>query len=153
MLESFNYNNKLDSDMSEHRSYSEALATLKKANLRPTRQRLALCHLLFDKGNRHIRAETLHEEAQRSGISVSLATVYNALHQFTNAGLLRQVVVDGACTYFDTNVTPHQHFFIVDDGELMDVPGPGVNISDLPPPPEGTKIDQVEVIVRVSSIA
>lgn len=138
--------------MSEHRSYSEALATLKKAKLRPTRQRLALCHLLFDGENRHLRAEMLHDEALREGISVSLATVYNTLHQFTNAGLLRQVVVDGTCTYFDTNVTPHQHFFLVGEGELLDVPGPGLDISTLPPPPEGTRVDQVEVIVRVSNI-
>src|SRR5690349_23194582 len=90
-------------------------AMLRQAGLRPTRQRLALAELLYGKGNRHISAEGLHEEAMVQRVPVSLATVYNTLHQFTEAGLLREVAVDGSKTYFDTNTSDHHHFFVEDD--------------------------------------
>src|ERR1700680_4045192 len=93
---------------------------LRKAGLRPTRQRLALAQLLFASGNRHVTAESLHEEAAGAGVPVSLATVYNTMHQFTAAGLLRQVTVDGSRTYFDTNIGEHHHFYCEDDGTLLD---------------------------------
>src|SRR5262245_7982586 len=84
---------------------------LRKAGLRPTRQRLALAQLLFGRGDRHVTAEGLHEEAVGAGMPVSLATVYNTMHQFTAAGLLREVTVDGTRTYFDTNTGDHHHFY------------------------------------------
>ena len=89
---------------------------LRKAGLRPTRQRLALASLLFAHGDRHVSAESLHEEAVSAGVPVSLATVYNTMHQFTAAGLLREVTVDGTRTYFDTNTGDHHHFYCEDDG-------------------------------------
>ena len=92
---------------------------LRGAGLRPTRQRVALAELLFATGDRHVTAELLHEEALERMVPVSLATVYNTLHQFTEAGLLREVAVEGAKTYFDTNTSNHFHFFCEDSGGLI----------------------------------
>jgi len=131
------------------RPFANVLQQLRGAGLRPTRQRLALARLLSEGGNRHLTAEQLHDEAQQVGIKVSLATVYNTLHQFTHAGLLRQVVVDATRTYFDTNTTEHHHFFIEDSGELRDIPGDAVRVSDLPESPAGTEISRIDVVIRV----
>jgi Fur family transcriptional regulator, iron response regulator len=122
---------------------------LRRVGLRPTRQRVSLGWLLFGKGDRHITAEMLFDEATRSRIPVSLATVYNTLHQFTEAGLLRQLAVDGSKAYFDTNPTEHHHFFIEGEDALVDVPGDAIAVGELPTPPEGLEIAGVEVIVRL----
>ena len=122
---------------------------LRAAGLRPTRQRLALARLLFDGGDRHVTAEHLHGEAEASAIRVSLATVYNTLHQFTEAGLLREVVVEPGRSYFDTNVSDHHHFFCESTGRLQDIPGELVMVGQLPQPPEGAEIRRVDVIIRI----
>ena len=122
---------------------------LRSAGLRPTKQRLSLADLLFSKGNRHVSAEALHEEALGAGVFVSLATVYNTLHQFTEAGLLRAVAVESSKTYFDTNTSDHHHFFIEDKNMVVDVPASHITVSDLPAPPEGMEIARVDVIVRL----
>lgn len=122
---------------------------LRNAGLRPTRQRVALGDLLFGSGHRHVTAEVLHEEALGVDIPVSLATVYNTLHQFTEAGLLRAVPVDGSKTYFDTNTSEHHHFFTEPHGDLLDVPGDDMRIVGVPNPPEGMEIVSVDVVVRV----
>ncbi len=122
---------------------------LRDAGMRPTRQRLALADLLLSKGDRHISAEELHEEAVTVGVPVSLATVYNTLHQFNEAGLLRAVSVESAKTYFDTNVSDHHHFFFEDQDMVVDVPASHITVSDLPEPPEGMEIARVDVIVRL----
>src|SRR5687768_13048939 len=122
---------------------------LRRVGLRPTRQRISLGWLLFGKGDRHITAEMLYDEAMRARVPVSLATVYNTLHQFTEAGLLRQLAVDGAKSYFDTNPTEHHHFFLEEEGELVDMPSSGISVADLPQPPEGMEVAGVEVIVRL----
>jgi Fur family transcriptional regulator, iron response regulator len=124
------------------------VAQLRHAGLRPTRQRVELGRVLFAHGHRHISAEDLHAEALQAGVRVSLATVYNALHQFTEAGLLREVTIDGSRTYFDTNVSEHHHFFVEGEGRLIDMEE-GVEIDALPRPPEGMEITAVEVVVRV----
>ncbi len=124
------------------------VAQLRHAGLRPTRQRVELGRVLFARGHRHISAEDLHAEALEAGVRVSLATVYNALHQFTGAGLLREVTIDGSRTYFDTNVSDHHHFFVEGEGRLIDMEE-GVEIDALPRPPEGMEITAVEVVVRV----
>lgn len=131
--------------------YSEerAARVLRRVCLRPTRQRLALCRLLFGRGNRHVTAEALYGEARAEDLPVSLATVYNALHQFTAAGLLRQVIVDGTKVWFDTNTSDHPHFFLQDEGELSDVPGGRISVTGLPEPPPGTEIERVDVVVRL----
>jgi Fur family transcriptional regulator, iron response regulator len=126
-----------------------AMERLRAVGLRPTRQRLALARLLFGGGDRHVTAEQLHGEASTAAIPVSLATVYNTLHQFTDAGLLREVVVEPGRSYFDTNIEDHHHFFWEPSGVLQDIPGEGVVVSGLPEPPEGAAIRRVEVIVRV----
>lgn len=122
---------------------------LVKAGLRPTRQRIALGELLFRGCDRHVTAERLFDEAEAANLSVSLATVYNTLHQFTDAGLLREIAVDGARVYFDTNVSDHHHFLIEEDGELRDIPGSNVSVANLPTPPKGLRIDRVDVVVRL----
>jgi Fur family iron response transcriptional regulator len=130
-------------------SYVGAQERLKSTGLRPTRQRLALARLLLEKGPRHVTAEDLFHEARSAGIAISLATVYNTLHQFTTAGLLREVVVDLGQSYFDTNTSHHHHFFDEASGELTDIPADDVEISRLPAAPEGASIERVEVIVRL----
>ncbi len=129
--------------------WHDVLALLRHVKLRPTRQRMALGWLLFAKGDRHLTAEMLYEEANRAKIAVSLATVYNTLHQFTDAGLLREVAVNGSKTYFDTNVSDHHHFFIESDHNLVDIPHADGIVGDLPPVPEGYEISRVDVVVRL----
>ena len=131
---------------------SDAKKRLREVGLRPTRQRLALGELLFSNGDRHVTAELLHEEAILKSVPVSLATIYNTLHQFTEARLLREVTVDGAKSYFDTNTSRHFHFFVENEGRLIDIPGDSVSVHNMPEPPDGLKITQVDVVVRVKRI-
>ncbi len=126
-----------------------AVTRLRQAGLRPTRQRNELADLLFRDGNRHLTAETLHAEAVNRGIRVSLATVYNTLHQFTHVGLLRQVMVDATRSYFDTNTVEHQHFYYEEDGTLADIPGSDIGVANVPDAPNGTKVSRVDVVVRL----
>ena len=130
-------------------STEDLLNQLRSAGLRPTRQRLSLARLLFEAGDRHVSAEALHAEAIAAGEQISLATVYNTLHQFTGAGLLRELAVDGGRTYFDTNTSNHNHFFVEPEGRLVDIPGEDIRVEGLPEPPEGHKITHVDVVVRV----
>lgn len=122
---------------------------LREVGLRPTRQRLALGWLLFAKGDRHVTAEMLHEEAIRARFPVSLATVYNTLHQFTEVSLLREVAVDGSKTYFDTNASDHYHFYVEGHNELVDIPEAEVTVDRMPLPPEGYEVARVDVVVRL----
>jgi Fur family iron response transcriptional regulator len=122
---------------------------LQSVGLRPTRQRMALGWLLFGKGERHLTAEMLYEEATLAKVPVSLATVYNTLNQLTDAGLLRQVSVDGTKTYFDTNVSSHHHFYIEGSHELVDIPDSNLTIEHLPEVPEGYEISRIDMIVRI----
>ena len=122
---------------------------LKEAGLRPTRQRMALGGLLFANGDRHVTAEMLHEEAVTTAFPVSLATVYNTLRQFTEAGLLRSIAVDGSRTYFDTNTSKHHHFLNETNGRLTDIPSDSMTISGMPEAPEGMEISSVDVVIRV----
>lgn len=122
---------------------------LRGVSLRPTRQRIALGRLLYAKGDRHVTAEMLHEEAMRARVPVSLATVYNTLHQFTEVGLLREVAVDGSKTYFDTNVSDHHHFLVEGENQLLDIPHAHITLEGLPEAPEGMEIARVDVVVRL----
>lgn len=130
---------------------SSAVARLREVGLRPTRQRLALARLLFDSGDRHVTAEMLHTEVLATGMRVSLATVYNTLHQFTEVGLLREIVVEAGRSYFDTNTTAHHHFFHEVNGSLTDIPGDQIALGAVPQAPEGTRIKSVDVIVRLET--
>ena len=122
---------------------------LRAIGLRPTRQRLALGFMLFGKGDQHVTAEMLYEEAVKAKVPVSLATIYNTLRQFTDIGLLRQVAVDGSKTYFDTNVSQHHHFFIESENNLIDIPHSEVVVGRTPTPPEGYEVIRVDVVVRL----
>jgi Fur family iron response transcriptional regulator len=110
---------------------------------------MALAEILFARGNRHVSAEGLHDEAVARRVPVSLATIYNTLHQFTEAGLLREVAVDGSKTYFDTNLEDHHHFFVEDDNVVMDIPHGQMGVGRIPEPPPGFEISRVDVVVRL----
>ena len=125
---------------------------VRDAGLRPTRQRVALAGLLFAKGDRHLSAEELHEEALAAEIPVSLATVYNCLHQFTEAGLLRILAVESSRTYFDTNTSDHHHFFVEGENRVYDIDNGPVQVINLPEPPPGMEIANVDVVVRLRPI-
>ena len=125
---------------------------LRSAGLRPTRPRLALARLLFDAGHRHFTVEELHKEAIAAAIPVSLATIYNSLHQFTAAGLLREVVIAPGRLYFDTHVDEHHHFFCEATGMLQDISEKDIAVLGIPAPPVGTAISRVEVIIRLRPI-
>lgn len=123
---------------------------LGKAGLRPTRQRLALAELLVGDGkHRHVTAESLFDAAKERGAAVSLATVYNTLRAFCDAGLLQEVTVDGSKSYFDTNTHDHPHFFWEDEARLTDAPADQLVITGLPEAPEGAEIASVEVVIRL----
>lgn len=125
---------------------------LRNSGLRPTRQRLALAGLLFSKGDRHVTAEALHVEAVTANVPVSLATIYNALNQFTGAGLLREVAIEGQKTYFDTNTSSHHHFYVESEECLLDIPDGNLRVVGLPETPQGKQIDRIDVIVRLRDV-
>jgi Fur family iron response transcriptional regulator len=129
--------------------WHDVKSMLRQVGLRPTRQRMALGWILFGKGDRHLTAEALYEEATRAKVPVSLATIYNTLHQFTEVGLLRQVAVDGSKAYFDTNASAHHHFFVEGEDAVLDIPGAEVLVGKIPTPPEGYEVARVDVVVRL----
>ncbi len=123
---------------------------LTKAGLRPTRQRLCLAALLVGDGrNRHVTAESLHAAAEAKGEPVSLATVYNTLRTFCDAGLINEISVDGSRSYFDTRLDDHPHFFWEDEGQLVDAPADELKIAQLPKLPEGAELARVDVVIRL----
>ena len=128
---------------------TEAERKVRRAGLRPTRQRITLARLLFAQGNRHLTAEELHAEAEDADHMISLATVYNTLHQFTEAGMLRVLAVESARTYFDTNTSDHHHFLVEGTNTVLDIEGGPFSISDLPAPPDGMEIANVDVVIRL----
>ncbi len=130
-------------------SDAAVLEKLRASGLRPTRQRLALAKLLFGRGHCHVTAEDLFNEARQARADVSLATVYNALHDFTAKGFLREISIDSSSSYFDTNTGDHHHFFFERTGVLQDIPPDSVRISHLPDAPGGAAITRVDVIIRV----
>lgn len=129
---------------------TRATEWLASAELRPTRQRVALAELLVGDGqNRHVTAESLFDAASKSGAGVSLATVYNTLGAFCDAGLMREITVDGAKSYFDTNMSDHPHFFWEDEARLTDAPADQLEIARLPDAPQGAEIAKVDVVIRL----
>ena len=128
---------------------TELAERLRLAGLRPTRQRLSLAAILFGSGDRHVSAESLHQEALAAKIHVSLATVYNTLNQFKAAGLLREVAFEGDRTFFDTNTSNHFHYYLEPEGRLIDIPTDELEVVGLPDPPEGMAVTRIDVIVRL----
>jgi Fur family transcriptional regulator, iron response regulator len=133
------------------RPFSDVLGRLREAGLRPTRQRLALARLLLGKGGCHVTADSLHAMAIQAGIKLSLATVYNNLHQFTEAGLLREVVVEPGITYFDSNMSEHHHMYLEPEGRLVDITDDQVALTQLPELPSGSRVKRVDVVIRVDT--
>jgi Fur family transcriptional regulator, iron response regulator len=127
-------------------------ARLRQAGLRPTRQRVALGWMLFARGDRHVSAEALYEEATRARAALSLATVYNTLHQFTEAGLLRQVHMGAGKAWFDTNTGSHHHFVVEGEETVFDVPGDAVKVTAAPAAPPGFEVVGVDVVVRLKRV-
>lgn len=123
--------------------------TLRTVGLRPTRARMVLGWILFSRGDRHVTAEMLYEEAIEAKIPVSLATVYNTLNQFTEAGLLRQIGVDGSKSFFDTNPSEHHHFFVQGEEQLLDIPTSEPLLDRVPQAPDGYEITRIDVVVRL----
>ena len=132
------------------KQYTKVIAQLRAVGVRPTRQRVALAKLLLDGDKRHVTAESLHTEVSKASIKISLATVYNTLHQFTNAGLLRDVVVDPNRRYFDTNISEHHHFYFEDSNQLADISVDDIAVSKLPAIPASKNVRRIDVVVRVS---
>lgn len=128
-------------------------AVLRMAGLRPTRQRIALAELLLGGPHRHVSAEQLHVEAMQAKVGVSLATVYNTLHQFRQAGLLREVAVDASRSYFDTDTSDHHHFYLEDEQRVIDIPSSEMVIHNLPDAPRGMEVTHVDIVIRVKRAA
>lgn len=138
--------------MEINQQYIEPMNLLRSVGLRPSLQRLALAKLLFGGSNRHVTAEILYNEAQEMGINISLATVYNNLHLFTQKGVLQEIFVDTCCSFFDTNTSNHHHIFIEDTRELMDIGIDEIQFDEIPTLPAGTEISGFDVIIRVKNI-
>ena len=126
------------------------IALIRSAGLCPTRQRIALAKILFQGEDRHVTAEKLYNEALSGKMKISLATVYNTLRQFTEAGMLREISVDATRSYFDTNTNKHHHFYFEKDGKLGDIPDGMISIDKLPEAPDGTKIKSIDVVVTIT---
>ena len=133
------------------RRYADATRRLKEVGLRPTRQRLSILSMLLETAPRHVTAEELFQEVRQAGIPVSLATIYNTLNQFTQAGLMGEVVVGSGQSYFDTDPSSHYHYFDKSTGEIYDLPSDIVTITDLPDPPPGKVIERIDVVVRIKN--
>lgn len=134
-------------------SEERATTWLTDAGLRPTRQRVTLAELLVGDGNhRHVTAESLFESVKRNGASVSLATVYNTLRAFCDAGVLQEITVDGSKSYFDTNTHDHPHYYWEQDGRVTDAPADKLVINSLPDAPDGMEIASVDVVIRLRKV-
>lgn len=140
----------MEHTMLDHQKTDAGTAWLARADLRPTRQRVTLAALLVGDGqNRHVTAESLFAAATATDEKVSLATVYNTLRAFCDAGLMREITVDGSKSYFDTNMTDHPHFYWEDTAEITDAPVDQLEISKLPKTPAGAEIASVDVVIRL----
>lgn len=134
---------------SSHMLSDEAAESLRSAGLRPTRQRIAIANLLLAGPPRHISAEQLRDELLSAGQPMALATIYNCLHQFAEAGLLQPVHHVGDAVLYDTNLSDHFHFIDVETGELMDIDSSNFTLPDLPDLPEGYEAESIELSVRL----
>ena len=132
-------------------AYSMALKKIEDSGIVPTRQRRVLAKILFEKGNRHISAENLFYEVKKEDRKISMATIYNTLKQFTNLGLIREIVVDKNKSLYDTNNKPHYHLYIEDEGKVHDIPTDNINLN-LPSVPACLNLHNIDVIVRVRSL-
>ena len=131
--------------------YNKAINALKRNDIRPTKQRMILAKLLFEKGRRHITAEELYDEVKKDNRKISLATVYNTLKQFTNINLIREIVVDQNKSLYCTNNESHYHLYIEDEGKIIDIPTKNVDLN-IPSIPACLKLHNIDVIVRIRTL-
>lgn len=129
-----------------------AHAMLSRSGLRATEQRINIASILFCGPDRHVSAEALYRQAKSEGLKLSLATVYNTLHQFCSAGLLREIAIDATQSFFDTNTSNHSHFYDEHSGQLLDIDG-DVQVVGIPNPPEGFAVKHIDVVVRLATAA
>ncbi|WP_343313647.1 iron response transcriptional regulator IrrA [Brucella sp. BE17] len=122
---------------------------LKRAGLRPTRQRLLLASLLFIEQHRHVTPDILREEVASRGEKLSFATVYNTLNQFCEAGLIRRISLNSERTYFDTDTCDHAHFYIANEDRIIDIPTHAIGIGPIPAPPCGYEVGKVDILIHV----
>ena len=132
-------------------AYNGAIKKLENSGIRATKQRRVLAKLIFEKGKRHISAEDLYDEVKKEDRKISLATIYNTLRQFTNYGLIREIVVDQNKSLYCTNNKSHYHLYIEDEGKIHDIPTKNINL-DIPSIPACLKLHDIDVIVRVRSL-
>ena len=131
--------------------FNKAIKTLKSNNIRPTKQRMVLAKMLFEKGRRHISAEELYDEVKKDDRKISLATVYNSLKQFSALGLIREIVVDQNKSLYCTNNESHYHLYIEDEGKIVDIPTKNVDLN-IPSIPACLKLHNIDVIVRIRTL-
>ena len=132
-------------------NYNKAIAKLSSSGIRPTKQRMILAKLLFEKGKRHISAEELFDEVKQEDRKISLATIYNTLKQFTSLGLISEVVVDQNKSLYCTNNESHYHLYIEDEGKIIDIPTKNINL-DIPSIPACLQLHNIDIIVRIRTL-
>lgn len=132
-------------------NFNKAIKTLENNNIRPTKQRIVLAKLLFEKGQRHISAEELYDEVKQNNRKISLATIYNTLKQFSSLGLIREIVVDQSKSLYCTNNESHYHLYIEDEGKIIDIPTKNIDLN-IPSIPACLKLHNIDVIVRIRTL-
>ena len=132
-------------------NYNQAIKTLSNNKIRPTKQRMILAKLLFEKGDRHISAEEIYNEVQKEDRKLSLATIYNTLNQFTKLGLLKELVIDQNKSIYCTNHDPHYHLYIENEAKIIDIPAKNIdlNISEIP---ACLNFHDIDIIVKVRTL-
>ena len=135
------------------KAFKPYINRLRSSGLRPTKQRLTICKVLFDrKDTFHFTIDNLKKKIEKNTkTKISLATVYNTVHAFKNNGYLKEISLQGNKTFFDTNSTSHHHFYDVDTGSLMDIKNQDIHVSKLPSAPKGKKIKEIEITVSVAN--
>ena len=136
--------------MSQNRYIEHALQCLKNSPLKITTQRINIINVLFKRGNAHFTAEDVYAEVEKLGLNISLATIYNCLNQFTKYKILKLVKTSCDKIYFDTNISPHHHFFCKSTSELIDIESKDIKFSKLPKVPGGKKFQSDEVVVNLT---
>lgn len=131
--------------------YNKAIKTLQSNNIRPTKQRMILAKLLFEKGRRHVSAEKLFDEVKKDNRKISLATIYNTLKQFSQIGLIKEIVVDQNKSLYCTNNESHYHLYIEDEGKIVDIPTKNIDLN-IPSIPACLKLHNIDVIVRIRTL-
>ena len=131
--------------------FNKAVKTLENHNIRPTKQRMVLAKILFEKGQRHVSAEELFDEVKQDDRKISLATIYNTLKQFSSLGLIREIVVDQSKSLYCTNLESHYHLYIEDEGKIIDIPTENINLN-IPSIPACLKLHNIDVIVRIRTL-